>query len=266
MKTGSFAFSSRCLVVDIGNTSTSLARFVGGRISHRSHLPSGLTTPATRAGAANALRYALPKSGFDGALVASVAPDYSNGWLRIIRQTLNLEPCLLTSDIPMPVRIDYPVPKSIGADRLANACGGVTRYGAPLIVADFGTALTFDIVSAEGAYIGGVIAPGLPLMADYLYEKTALLPRIQLGGYCPAIGRSTKGAMKIGARIGYRGIVRETVAYIRQSLEASPHLCATGGYARWALNGLDLPFHLDPDLTLFGLGCIFSYGAFQKRC
>jgi type III pantothenate kinase len=158
----------------------------------------------------------------------------------------------------MPVRIDYPRPETIGPDRLANACGGVARYGAPLVVADFGTALTFDMVTADRRYVGGVIAPGLPLMTDYLYERTALLPRLKLGGACPRIGRSTKGAMRIGAHIGYRGMVREIVNHLSRSWRTPPHLCATGGYARWAIQGLDMPFVIDPTLTLFGLGCIFE--------
>jgi type III pantothenate kinase len=142
---------------------------------------------------------------------------------------------------------------------LANASAAEARYGAPVIVADFGTALTFDVVSAEGAYVGGAIAPGLPLMVDYLAEKTALLPRIRLTGRCAGVGRSTPGAMRIGARIGYRGIVREIVGYLTDSMGGKkPRLCATGGYARWALAGLDLPFEFDRNLTFHGLIRIYG--------
>jgi len=152
------------------------------------------------------------------------------------------------------VRIRYPEPATIGPDRLANACAALHQYGAPAIVADFGTALTFDVISGDGAYVGGAIAPGLPLMTDYLHEKTALLPRIRVRGPYGPIGKSTVGAMRIGAKVGYRGIVREIVTYLRQGL-ASPDvkLCATGGFARWTLAGLDMPFVFDPDLTLHGL-------------
>jgi type III pantothenate kinase len=128
-----------------------------------------------------------------------------------------------------------------------------------VIVADFGTALTFDIVSAAGAYIGGVIAPGLPLMADYFSERTALLPHIDLRGRIGRVGRSTEDAMRIGARIGYRGMVRETVAYLRRDArEANAALCATGGYAKWVLKGTGMPFTIDPNLTLKGLGAIWA--------
>lgn len=248
----------RCVVVDIGNTSTGVARYAGGRITRLAHVPSRLRSPAVRAQAAEALQRIAAGGPLEGAIMASVAPACNRAWLALIRRELGLSAQLLTAQTPLPVGIDYPHPESIGADRLANAAGGRIRYGAPVIVADFGTALTFDIVSEKGYYIGGVIAPGLPLMTDYLYEKTALLPRLRLGGRCPPIGRSTVGAMTIGARIGYRGIVRETVRYIEQSLAKPAHLCVTGGYARWAMRGIDLPYSFDPDLTLFGLGCIFE--------
>jgi type III pantothenate kinase len=115
------------------------------------------------------------------------------------------------------------------------------------------------VVSADGAYVGGVIAPGLPLMSDYLAEKTALLPRIRLQGKCAGIGRSTRGAMRIGAKVGHRGMVREITGHLRKAPGMrSARLCATGGYAAWALEGLDIPFVLDPTLTLYGLGRIFE--------
>jgi type III pantothenate kinase len=152
------------------------------------------------------------------------------------------------------VTIAYPHPATIGADRLANASAAAAFYGVPVIVADFGTALTFDIVSRRGAYIGGVIAPGLPLMTDYLAERTALLPHIALEGRLQRIGRSTVAAMRIGALVGYRGMVREIVAHIQRGMsERQVTLVATGGYAARALRGIGFPITIDPDLTLKGL-------------
>jgi type III pantothenate kinase len=171
--------------------------------------------------------------------------------------TLGLQGLFLSHSTPMPVGVDYPKPRSIGADRLANASGAWVRYQRAVIVADFGTALTFDIISMDGNYIGGVIAPGLAMMTDYLAERTALLPHLGLRGNCPSVGRSTEGAMRIGARVGYRGIVREVTNYlIEQNDLGDAHLCATGGMAEWALSGLDMPFTVEPDLTLFGLAQI----------
>jgi len=165
---------------------------------------------------------------------------------------------IVHAGLKMDVVVDYPEPQMVGADRLADAVGGVRRYGAPLIVADFGTALTFDVITKDRHYIGGVITPGLPLMSDYLYERTALLPRVEFKGVCPRVGKSTQQAMRIGAQIGYRGMVREIVAYLKKSVDSHFKLVATGGYACWALEDSGMPFVIDPDLTLFGLGCIWE--------
>lgn len=251
-------FRHSCLVVDIGNTSTSLGRFEHGRVVHRAHVPSALVSSVSVVGAKAALLRTIPAGGFDGAIMASVAPGREEVWRRLVKKTLGLDPLSVGPGMRMPFKIDYPRPSTIGADRLANACGGIVRYGSPLVVADFGTALTFDIISGAGAYVGGIIAPGLPMMTGYLHEKTALLPKIKLGGKCPELGRSTVGAMKIGASVGYRGIVRESVAHIEKTLGYPVRLCVTGGHARWVMRGLDMPFVMAPDLTLFGLGCLYE--------
>ena len=245
----------RCIVIDVGNTSTGIARYEDGRVSHVAHINGGIRK---RPEACARALHRADGGKADGAALGSVVPRTNAAWRRLVRQVAGVPLLVVCADTPMQVRVDYPRPRTIGPDRLANACGGVVRYGAPLVVADFGTALTFDIITADCRYVGGVIAPGLPVMTDYLFERTALLPRLKLGGACPRIGRSTTGAMRIGAHIGYRGMVREIVNYLQVSLRAKPHLCATGGYARWAIKGLDMPFVIDPTLTLFGLGCIFE--------
>ena len=158
---------------------------------------------------------------------------------------------------PPSLTIDYPKPETIGADRLADAAGAVSRYGAPVLVMDFGTALTAAVVTEDRVWRGGVIAPGFPLMRDYLFERTAKLPRMELGrGTAPKIGRSTEEAMRFGALVGYRGMVREIVTTLRRNFGQDFRLVATGGFARWALKGLDLPFVIDPTLTLYGAGLV----------
>ena len=157
----------------------------------------------------------------------------------------------------LPLSLDYPHPETIGADRLADAAGAVSGYGAPVLVMDFGTALTAAIVTDDGVWRGGVIAPGFPLMRDYLFERTAKLPRMELGrGNAPKIGRSTEEAMRFGALVGYRGMVREIATTLRKNFKQDFKLVATGGFARWALKGLDLPFVIDPTLTLYGAGLL----------
>src|SRR5205823_14207422 len=138
-----------------------------------------------------------------------------------------------TPRVDLGVRIDYPNPKTIGADRLANAAAVAALYGCPAIVVDFGTAVTFDIVSARRKYVGGVIAPGLESMTNFLYQRTALLPKLSLKEPRSTVGRSTIEAMRSGAVIGYRGLVREIIARIKAErfLGKKVHVIATGGYA-----------------------------------
>src|SRR5947207_8283168 len=111
----------------------------------------------------------------------------------------------LNTRLDLGVGIDYPAPRSIGADRLANAAAVVQLYGYPAIVVDFGTAVTFDVVSARGDYVGGVIAPGLESMTNFLYDRTALLPKLILREPVRASGKTTRDAMVSGAVVGYRG-------------------------------------------------------------
>jgi len=245
----------RCIVIDVGNTSTGIGLYDGEKVLRATHLKGGILK---RPGAcAEAVRKAA-RGGVSGAALGSVVPSADAAWRRLIRRELGCGLLVVKAGLPMEVAVDYPAPETIGADRLADACGGVRRYGAPLIVADFGTALTFDIVTPDRRYVGGVIAPGLPLMTDYLYERTALLPRVVLEGPCPKVGRSTLQAMRIGAQVGYRGIVREIVAHLREAMRCEFKLVATGGYAGWALKDSGMDFVVDPSLTLFGLGCIFE--------
>jgi type III pantothenate kinase len=155
------------------------------------------------------------------------------------------------------VGIDYPQPKTIGADRLANAAGAFARFGAPIVVVDFGTAVSFDIISEAGNYVGGVIAPGLEAMTDYLHHRTALLPKISLVEPPSAIGKSTKHAMLAGAVYGYRGLVRQILQEIGKELGTKKlPVVATGGYAELIAAGLPEMRKVVPELTLEGLRII----------
>jgi type III pantothenate kinase len=153
------------------------------------------------------------------------------------------------------VAIDYPKPHSIGADRLANAAAVASLFGWPAIVVDFGTAATFDVVSEQGSYIGGAIAPGLEAMTNYLYQRTALLPRLSLREPHRAVGKSTAEAMRSGAIFGYRGLVREILTQIKAEQFSRKRLAivATGGYARLIASKVPEITVVHPHLTLEGL-------------
>ena len=186
-------------------------------------------------------------------VVSSVVPTKN----RVISKAAHNKAQLFWLDwkLKLGVTIDYPKPESIGADRLANAAAVVELYGCPAIVVDFGTAVTFDVVSKGRRYIGGVIAPGLEAMTDFLYQRTALLPRLSLKEPHRAIGKSTVEAMRSGAVFGYRGLVREILARIKaeQFSREKVAVVATGGYARLVVNEVPEVGVVHPHLTLEGL-------------
>jgi type III pantothenate kinase len=164
-------------------------------------------------------------------------------------------PCLeLTAKTVRGVGIDYPKPQTIGPDRLANALAAKHAFGAPAVVVDFGTAVTFDVLDRAGNYVGGIIAPGLAAMTDYLHEKTALLPRIRIRDIAGVIGKSTRQAMLIGAVHGYRGLVREIILELKRQLGVRRlPVIATGGYAALLARKLPEITSVRPILTLEGL-------------
>jgi type III pantothenate kinase len=124
---------------------------------------------------------------------------------------------------------------------------------------DFGTALTAAVVTPDGIWRGGVIAPGFPLMRDYLFERTAKLPRMEMtSGKVPKIGKSTEEAMRFGAIVGYRGMVREIVSELKRNFKCDFRLVATGGFARWVLKSSGMDFTINPNLTLLGTGLIVA--------
>jgi type III pantothenate kinase len=185
---------------------------------------------------------------FDGVVLCSVVPDA----VAAFREVFGSKLIVMSHETPMGIGIRYPQPQSIGPDRLVNAVALAHMYGAPGIVIDFGTAVTFDILSADKHYIGGVIAPGLRLMTDYLHERTALLPQVELREPESAIGTSTEHAILAGAAIGYRGMVKGILEALRKELP-EPKVVATGGDATWIISGMEEHISVEPDLTLHGL-------------
>ena len=191
--------------------------------------------------------------------MCSVVPKVTPAVRQFLKRQYCL-PCLeLTPKTLVGVGIDYPKPETIGPDRLANAVAVKHHYGAPAVVVDFGTAVTFDIVNGAGDYVGGVIAPGLAALTDYLHEKTALLPKIRIREIKRVIGRNTEEAMLIGAVHGYRGLIREVLAELKRELKC-PRLpvVATGGYAELIAAKLPVITAVEPLLTLEGLRLVWE--------
>jgi type III pantothenate kinase len=251
------------LLFDIGNTHTHVGLANDRRVLKQTDLPTG----AWRSGEATAqIQKFIGKNRIEGAALCSVVPRVTPLVVKAVRVLAGVPVLELTPKTVRGVGIDYPRPATIGPDRLANAIAARHRFGAPVVVVDFGTAVTFDVVNANGDYVGGIITPGLAAMTDYLHEKTALLPRIRIREIKTAIGKSTQEAMLIGAVHGYRGLVRELIGELKKELGAKKlPVVATGGYA--ALIAAKLPEinAVAPNLTLEGIRLTWQSNAESLR-
>lgn len=244
------------LLFDIGNTHTHVGLADGRRVWKQTDIP---TLTWFGGGAAALVKKLAGKNHVAGSVMCSVVPRATPFVHKTVRAIWKLNTLELNPKTIRGVGIDYPKPDSIGPDRLANAVAARRRFGAPVVVVDFGTAVTFDVVNAAGNYAGGIIAPGLSVMTDYLHEKTALLPKIKIREIKSAIGRSTEAAMLIGAVHGYRGLVRELIAELKRELGAKNlPVVATGGYADLIAAKLPEISAVAPDLTLEGLRLVWQ--------
>jgi type III pantothenate kinase len=239
------AGKSDYLLIDISNSFVKLAFATTEKIGKPMRLPTGKLSAA-------AMRRILREGQVGTIAVSSVVPKKNKA---ISAAAGSARVLFLGPKLDLGVGIDYPQPRSIGADRLANAAAVAQLYGSPAIVVDFGTAVTFDVVSAAGNYVGGVIAPGLEVMTNYLYQRTALLPKLTLQEPPRAIGKTTRDAMMSGAVFGYRGLVREILKRLTAEIfpRKKPRIIATGGYAELIASKLPEIEAVHPNLTLEGL-------------
>ena len=248
MSKNSSARRSDYLLIDVSNSFTKLAFASTKKLGATARIETERLSAET-------LAAFTKKRTAQRIVVCSVVPKKD----ALIRRSAGKTPVLFVSaESDLGVGVDYPEPQSIGADRLANAAAVAALYGCPAVVVDFGTAVTFDVVSAKRCYIGGVIAPGLEAMTTYLYKRTALLPKVTLAEPRRAVGKSTRAAMMSGAVFGYRGLVKEILAKIGAEVFAKQKasIVATGGYARLIAKQLPEIDAVHPHLTLEGLRII----------
>jgi type III pantothenate kinase len=249
---------------DVGNTHTHIGVGTASKVTRHLDFPTaGWKTGAAQREAAKFFR----DETLEGASLCSVVPRVTPLVSRFVKTKLRAAEFVLTSKTARGVGIDYPAPETIGPDRLANAIAAQRFFGAPAVVVDFGTAVTFDVVDGSGNYVGGVIAPGLSVMTDYLHEKTALLPRIEIRDVKAVIGKNTTQAMLIGAVHGYRGLVRELILQLKKALKARRlPVVATGGYAKLIAARLPEITAVMPSLTLEGLRLAWAARLEKKGC
>jgi type III pantothenate kinase len=245
------------LAVDVGNTGTDLGVFQEARLLARWSISTDRSRTADELGTLLQNLLAGRNRKIDeitSMAVSCVVPPLESVLETVARRYLSVEPLFVAPGVKtgMPILVDNP--QEVGADRIVNGVAAYDRVGGSVIVVDFGTATTFDAISGKGEYLGGAIAPGLNISAQALFDATAKLPRIDLRRPDRAIGRNTVASMQAGVVIGYLGLVQGLLEKMRQEMESSPRVIATGGLT--SLLEPDLRGcvdEVDPDLTLTGL-------------
>ncbi len=249
------------LAIDIGNTSSNFGIFDGDNLKFSWRLTTGIDRSADEYGALLLTllqRQTLPVPAITGVALCSVVPPLVPVFQEVCHEYLRISPMVVEPGIKTGLRVSVDNPRELGPDRVVNAVAAHHLYGAPVIVIDFGTATTFDVVSMEGNYLGGAIAPGINISSEALYARTAMLPRIELIHPKQAIGRTTTSAMQSGMMFGYVGLVENIVRRIKQELEGEAKVVATGGYAHSLAREIPVIEIVNPDLSLIGLHLIYE--------
>lgn len=249
------------LVVDVGNTNIVLGLYQNRELTHHWRLSTNRSSTVDEYGVliTNLFQIANVKAqDIEGVILSSVVPPLMPTLERLIVKYVGKEPLIVGPGIKTGLNIRYENPKEVGADRIVNAVAGIEKYGAPLIVVDFGTATTFDYIDASGAYLGGAIVPGIGISAEALYQRAAKLPRIELSKPRTVVGRNTVAAMQSGIIFGYAGQVDGIVRRIFKEFDGKPRVIATGGLAELIADESETIELVDPLLTLEGLRIVYE--------
>lgn len=256
-------------LLDIGNTNTVLGVYAEGKLEYEWRIRTDRYKTEDELGI-------LVKSLFDynelafseieGIIVSSVVPPMMKAVEFMCAKYFRLEPLIIgRENVASTLDIRYPQPEEIGADRIVNAVGALAMYEAPLIIIDFGTATTFCYIDDDKAYYGGIIAPGIKISMDALYEHAAKLPKIEIQKPDSVIGASTVGAMQSGVYYGYVGQVDGIVERIKEEVNGDPTVIATGGLASLIADDSKTIHHIERHLTLIGLYDIYQKNKQQKE-
>jgi type III pantothenate kinase len=255
------------LVVDVGNTQTHFGVFADGGTRLAEHWRFATVRESTRDELGAALSNLLGLRGLafkdiDSSIVSSTVPQLSQEWREMAKRYLGQDMLVVGPTIKTGMPIRYDNPHEVGADRLANAVAAYDRVGDSCVVVDFGTAITYDVISSAGEYLGGIITPGAEISIDALYERAAKLPKVELLEPRALIGKSTVEAIRSGIAFGFAGQVEGIVGRLRQELGDGTPVIATGGLAQvvvpFARETID---EVDDLLTLSGLRLIWERNA-----
>ncbi|MBN1561460.1 type III pantothenate kinase [candidate division KSB1 bacterium] len=249
------------LAIDIGNTQIAGGLYINKNLAAHWRLSS--TAERTEDETWILMKAIVQANGFDiektgGVAITSVVPDITHTFEKMSSKYLRCDPVIVDSTLDLGIEIKYDTPQSVGADRLCNAVGGFFKYGGPLIIIDFGTATSFDVVSNRGEYLGGMIAPGIEMSSMVLHQRAAKLPRVYLSFPDKVIGKTTETSMQSGLMYGAVEMIDGLTKRINEELGCEARCIATGGLARLVLNKLRNDYTLDSFLTLDGLRIIYD--------
>ncbi len=249
------------LAVDIGNTNITLGVYDGTRLAATWRVATVHDRMPDEYGILliqlMAQRGIAPEQ-VSGVAIASVVPALTGVFREVVEGYLKQEPLVVDAGVKTGVRIRYESPREVGADRVVDCAAVKVKYGGPACVVDFGTATTFDAITAEGDYLGGAIAPGIGIAAEALFSRASKLYRVEIAPPARAIGTNTAMAMQSGIFFGYVGLVEGLVARFRRELGEEMKVIATGGLAQKVAAETPVIQHVDPWLTLDGLRIVYE--------
>jgi type III pantothenate kinase len=249
------------LTIDVGNTNTVLGVFEGERLRQHWRLTTRREQTPDEYGILVRNLFGstgLDPKGIDAVALASVVPPLTPVLVELSRQYLGQEPLVVGPGVKTGMPILYEPPGDVGADRIVNGVAAFAAYGGPVVVVDFGTATTLDVVTRRGEYVGGVICPGIGISADALFQRAARLPRVDVARPAHVVGRSTVASMQSGLFFGYAAMCQGIIERIRAEIGEPARVVATGGLAETLAAEIPAIEAVDPWLTLTGLRLIWE--------